>query len=68
MTTVVKYHLNDFQKIAEKNIEELDDDIISIINELASKVGAPNYNKTPIFKKYRTQTLIFTTFSIQIYS
>jgi hypothetical protein len=48
---MVKYHLNDFQKIAENKIDELNDEIIEIINNLASKVGAPNYNKTPVFKK-----------------
>ena len=46
-----KYNLNDFQKIAEIEIKELNDNIISVINELASKVGAPGYNKTPIFDK-----------------
>lgn len=46
-----KYNLNDFQKIAEIEIKELSDNIISVINELASKVGAPGYNKTPIFDK-----------------
>jgi hypothetical protein len=51
MVTILKYQLNDFQKISKNVIDELDDSIISIINELAGKVGAPNYNKTPIFKK-----------------
>jgi hypothetical protein len=46
-----KYNLNDFQKIANENIEELSDAIILIINNLAGKVGAPGYNKTPIFDK-----------------
>ena len=46
-----KYNLNDFQEIAEIEIKELNDNIISVINELASKVGAPGYNKTPIFDK-----------------
>ena len=30
---------------------EFNKNIINIINDLASKVGAPNYSKTPIFKK-----------------
>lgn len=53
MTTICsnKYNLNDFQKIAEIEINELSDNIISVINELAGKVGAPGYNKTPIFDK-----------------
>ena len=46
-----KYNLIDFQKIAKIEIKELSDDIISVINELACKVGAPGYNKTPIFDK-----------------
>ena len=34
------------------NIDEyLNDDIIKIINRLASLVGAPEYQKTPVFKK-----------------
>ncbi len=32
---------------------ELDDKIIELINNLAAKVGAPNYQKTPIFKQRR---------------
>ena len=45
-----KYNLNDFQEIVEIEIKELNDNIISVINELASK-GALGYNKTPIFDK-----------------
>jgi len=33
------------------NIEEIDEKTISLINNLAKRVGAPNYQKTPIFKK-----------------
>jgi len=49
-----QYTLNDFNKIKnESNIIELDKYTIKIINKLAAKVGAPNYIKTPVFKKNR---------------
>ena len=48
------YSLKDFTTIENTyNIMEFDKNIINIINDLASKVGAPNYSKTPIFKKKR---------------
>ena len=48
------YTLNDFNTIENRyNIMEFNKKIINIINDLASKVGAPNYSKTPIFKKKR---------------
>ena len=48
------YTLNDFNTIENTyNILEFDKKIINIINDLASKVGSPNYSKTPIFKKKR---------------
>jgi len=38
--------------ISEKcQINELSNTTIKIVNDLAKKVGAPNYSKTPIFKK-----------------
>ena len=46
------YTLTDFNTIENRyNIMEFNKNIINIINDLASKVGAPNYSKTPIFKK-----------------
>ena len=33
------------------NVEEIGVNTISLINNLAKRVGAPNYQKTPIFKK-----------------
>ncbi len=49
---MVKYDLKDYNKIAEMcQIEELSTTTIKIVNDLARKVGAPNYSKTPIFKK-----------------
>jgi hypothetical protein len=49
---MVKYNLEDYNKIAEIcQIEELSTTTIKIVNDLARKVGAPNYSKTPIFKK-----------------
>jgi len=49
-----QYTLNEFNKIKEfYTIPELDIFTIKNINKIASKVGAPNYIKTPIFKKNR---------------
>jgi len=48
--SLYKYSLNDFDTICT-NFIELDQEIINKINELAKKVGAPNYNRTPNFKK-----------------
>ena len=51
MSNIV-YTFDDFNNIQQiSSINELDPDIIQIINDLAKKVGAPNYNKTPVFKK-----------------
>ena len=36
-------------------IPELSIDVIQVINDLAKKVGAPTYNKTPVFKKRNRQ-------------
>ena len=35
----------------EGNIKELELDIIAKINKLATRVGAPSYQKTPVFKR-----------------
>ena len=48
-----QYSLNDFERIgcsitSDANVTE---DTIKIINALASHVGAPEYQRTPIFKK-----------------
>ena len=49
---MVKYSLKDYGNIAENcQINELSITTIKIVNDLAKKVGAPNYSKTPIFKK-----------------
>ena len=56
MSSLVKstkiYSLQDYYKT--DNIE-LPDDIIQLINKLAAEVGAPNYQKTPIFKQKRAR-------------
>ena len=49
---MVKYTLDDYEVIQQKcDINELSSTTIKIVNDLAKKVGAPNYSKTPIFKK-----------------
>lgn len=46
------YSFDDFNRIQKFGIiNEFHSDTIQIINDLAKKVGAPNYNKTPVFKK-----------------
>lgn len=48
--TMKRYNLNDFESIIDNGFNcELPAEIISIIQELAEKVGAPEYIKTPQF-------------------
>tara|TARA_B100000902_G_C27320101_1_gene923813 strand:- start:2507 stop:3451 length:945 start_codon:yes stop_codon:yes gene_type:complete len=47
-----QFTLLDFENIKnEFTIKELDTSVIAIINQIANRVGAPNYQKTPVFKK-----------------
>ena len=47
------YTLSDFKnKENSGNIPELESLVIEKINKLASRVGAPTYQKTPVFKRY----------------
>lgn len=49
-----QYSINDFNRIEETcQINELESYIIKNINNIAKKVGAPSYIKTPVFKKMR---------------
>lgn len=53
---MLRYTLSDFNKISlNTGVNELSDTTIKIINDLAKKVGAPNYSKTPMFKKKNNQ-------------
>jgi hypothetical protein len=53
---LMSYTLVEFQKIEDNfNINELSQTTIKIVNDLAKKVGAPNYSKTPVFKKKITK-------------
>lgn len=56
MTEIIQYDI-DFIRQLESNIEipELSEEVFQIINDLAKKVGAPTYNKTPVFKKRNRQ-------------
>ena len=48
----MRYELTDFHRILKENtIPDLPESTIEIINLLASQVGAPEYIKTPQFKK-----------------
>jgi|UniRef100_A0A6C0AK38 hypothetical protein len=53
MSMIKKQYTYDFfEKFANIDHEQyVTNDVINIINELANKVGAPNYNKTPNFQK-----------------
>jgi hypothetical protein len=54
MATMItpKYNIFDFYAIRNGDSEfELDDFTIKIINTLSKRVGAPTYQKTPVFKK-----------------
>lgn len=48
-----QYTLSDFKnKENSGNIPELETLVIEKINKLATRVGAPSYQKTPVFKRY----------------
>ena len=47
-----QYTLSDFKQYEELNISnELHQDVIEKINRIAKRVGAPSYQKTPVFKR-----------------
>ena len=46
------YNDDIFYKILENNKFIIDENIIKLINILSLQVNAPEYNKTPQFKKY----------------
>lgn len=53
MTSILadhQYTLEAFKQIYKQNTYKLDKQVFSIVNKLASLVGAPTYQKTPIFK------------------
>ena len=53
MLSTRQYTLSDFKnKENSGNIPELESLVIEKINKLASRVGAPTYQKTPVFKRY----------------
>ncbi len=56
MSDIIQYevgYIKQLEKIID--IPELSEEVIQIINDLAKKVGAPSYNKTPVFKKRSRQ-------------
>ncbi len=56
MTELVQYDMQFITLLREQGeIPELSIDVIQVINDLAKKVGAPTYNKTPVFKKRNRQ-------------
>lgn len=54
MTSILadyQYTLPDFIKISKSSEFAVDDNTINMVNKLATLVGAPTYQKTPVFKK-----------------
>jgi hypothetical protein len=48
----MKYTLNETNNLINSGMEwTISDEILEIINDLSSQVGAPNYVKTPVFNK-----------------
>lgn len=48
----MKYTLSETNNLIDSGIEyNISDEILEIINDLSSQVGAPNYVKTPVFAK-----------------
>ena len=46
-----QYTLREFKTLGNLlELKDFGDDILKQINELANRVGAPSYKKTPIFK------------------
>ncbi len=56
MTSILadrQYTLDDFKLVENLNSSsELSNEIIQKINKVAKRVGAPNYQKTPVFKRH----------------
>ena len=49
---ITHYDLKFFENFEKlNNIEELSKEIINKINKLSKRVGAPSYQKTPVFKR-----------------
>ena len=47
-----QYTLSEYKHYEQLNISnELDQDVIEKINRIAKRVGAPSYQKTPVFKR-----------------
>jgi len=46
-----QYTLNDFKRVSLNNNYEVSDETISVVNQLATLVGAPTYKRTPVFTK-----------------
>ena len=47
-----QYTLEFIKSLENKNVYELEEEIIQKINKLAKRVGAPSYQRTPVFKRH----------------
>jgi hypothetical protein len=62
----MRYTLSDFKNYQERMDNfELSESVIKIINELAQHVGAPEYRKTPVFKKHDRKNREMKTISTE---
>ena len=69
MTTMVQYSLDIFENIQKDGFDfTFDDSVIAMIQDIADKVGAPGYIKTPIFAKKKKPTIKATVFKETIAS
>ena len=53
---MIRYTYEDMKALEMMvNIIEFDDEVLNIINSIATKVGSSNYVKTPVFTKTKKQ-------------
>ena len=67
MTTMLQYSLDVFEDVKKEGFDfQFDSSVINMIQDIAEKVGAPGYIKTPIFAKKKKPTIKATVFKQEI--
>ena len=67
MTTMLQYSLDVFEDVKKEGFDfQFDPSVINMIQDIAEKVGAPGYIKTPIFAKKKKPTIKATVFKQEI--
>ena len=67
MTTILQYKLDVFENVKKDGFDfTFDDSVIALIQDIAEKVGAPGYIKTPTFAKKKKPTIKATVFKQEI--